>query len=155
MLNTKITIKILHWLRVSSYRLLPVLRHKLKDAYSSSAIGPSSPADWTSNLENHASRYTNNQQALMGFISLWICPPLLQCPGGNTHRARHSQNHSSPERSPDENSESGFSRTYCTPVSDVRIEVLLQDPFSYLLFFFLGSLQPPLGGHGMLSAHHP
>jgi len=107
MLNTKITIKMLHWLRFLSFRLLPVLRHKSKVAYSSSAIRPSSPADWTSNLENHASRSSNNQQALMGSISLCICPPLLQCPGGNVHRARHSQNHSSPERSPDENSESG------------------------------------------------
>jgi len=43
----------------------------------------------------------------MGSISLCICPPLLQCPGGNVHRARHSQNHSSSKRSPDENSESG------------------------------------------------
>jgi len=41
----KITIKMLHWLRFSSYRLLPVLRHKPTAAYSPSAIGPSSPAD--------------------------------------------------------------------------------------------------------------
>ena len=76
----------------------------------------------------------------MGSISLSVCPPLLQSPGGNVHRAHHSQNHSSPERIPDENSESRFSQTYCTPFSDMRIEVLPQDPFSYLLFFFLGSL---------------
>jgi len=97
----------LHWLRFSSYRLLPVLRHKSKVAYSSSAVGPSSPADWTSNLVNHASRSSNNQQALMGSISLCVCPPLLHCPGGNVRHARHLQNYSSPERNPDENSESG------------------------------------------------
>ena len=64
----------LHCLQFSSYRLLPVLRHKSKVAYSSSAIGPSSPANLTSNLENHASRSSNNEQALMGSISLCICP---------------------------------------------------------------------------------
>ena len=135
-LNTKITIKMLHWLQFSSFRLLPVLRHKSKVAYSSSAVGPSSSANCTSNWENHASRSSNNQQALMRSISLCICPPLLQCPGGNLHRVRHSQNHSSPERSPDENSESGFSWTYCTPVSDMRIEVLPQDPCSYSVLLF-------------------
>jgi hypothetical protein len=45
----------------ASYCLFPVLRHKLKVAYSSSANGPSLPADWTSNLENHVSRSSNNQ----------------------------------------------------------------------------------------------
>jgi len=139
-LNTKITMKMLQWLRFSRYRLVPVLRHKSKVAYSSRAIGPSSPADWTLNLENHASRSSNNQQAMMGSISLCICPPLLQSPGGNVHHARHSRNHSSPERIPGENSESGFSRTYCTPVSDMKTEVLPQDPCSYLLFYFLRSL---------------
>jgi len=33
----------------------------------------------------------------MGSISLCICPPWLQCPCGNVHRARHSQNQSSPK----------------------------------------------------------
>ena len=124
----KITIKMLHYLRFSSYRLLPVLRYKSKVVYSSSTIGPSSPANCTLNLENHASRSSNNQQILMDSISLCTCPPLLQCRGGNIHSARHSQNHSSLERSPDENSESGFSRTNCTPVSDKRVEVFPQDP---------------------------
>ena len=64
----------LHCLQFSSYRLLPVLRHKSKVAYSSSAVRPSSPANLTSNLENHASRSSNNEQALMGSISLCICP---------------------------------------------------------------------------------
>jgi len=84
-MNTKITIKMLHLLWFSSYHLLPVLCHKSKVAYSSSEIGPSSPADWTSNLENHASRYSNNQQAFMGSTSVCICPPLLQYPCGNVH----------------------------------------------------------------------
>ena len=77
---------------------------------------------------------------MMGPISLCICPPLLQRPGGNIHRARHSQNHGSSERIPDENSESGFSRTYCITDSDMSTEVILQDPCSFLLFYFLGSL---------------
>jgi hypothetical protein len=64
----------------------------------------------------------------------------MQCPGEDVHSAHHTQNHSSLERSPDENSESGFSLTYFTPVSDMRIEVLPQDPCSYLLFYFLGNL---------------
>ena len=143
--------KLLCWTRKSQYKcfishgfraIVSYLYYVItsKVAYSSSAIGPSSPVDWTSNLENHASRSSNNQQALMSSISLCICPLLLQCPGGNIHRALHSHNHNSPERSPDENSESGFSRTYCTPVADMRIEVLPQDPCSYLLFYFLGSL---------------
>ena len=108
--------------------------------YGFRAIGPSSPADWTPNLENHASRSSNNQQALMGSVSLCICPSLLQCPGGNVHHACHSLNHSSLERSSDENSESGFSWTYCTPVSDMSILVLPHDPCSYLLLYFIGSL---------------
>ena len=148
-MNTKITIKMLHYLRFLSCRLLSILRHKSKVAYSFSAVGPSSPADWMSNLENPASRSSNNQQALMDSITLFICPPLPQCPGGNVHRTRHAQNHSSPERSPGKNSESGFSRTYCIPVSNMRIEVLPQDPCSYLLFRF------PHERHAMVSVHHP
>ena len=129
----------IHSLRFSSYRLLPVLHRKLKVAYSSSAIRLSSTVDWTSNLENHASRSGNSQQALMGSISLCICPPSMQCPGGSGHCDRHSQNQSSLGKSPDGNSQSGFPRTYCTPASDMRIEVLPQDPCSYLLFYFITS----------------
>ena len=87
-----------HKLRVSSYHLLAVLRHKSKVVYTSSAVGPSSPAYRTSNLENYASRSCNNQQALMGSISLRICPLFLQCTDGNVLRARHAQNHSPPEK---------------------------------------------------------
>src|SRR5215469_17397106 len=100
-----------------------------------------------SNLVNPVLRPSNNQQSLLGSISLCIWPPLLQSPGENVHLARHSQNHSSLESSPGENSESGFSRTCCTPICDMRIKVLPQDPCSCLLFCFLRSLEPPLGRH--------
>ena len=66
----------LHWLRFSRCRLVPVLRHKSNVAYSSSAVRRSSPAEWTSNLENQASRSMNNQQALMGSISLCYLPSI-------------------------------------------------------------------------------
>jgi len=140
MLNTKITIKMLHLLWFSSYHLLPVLCHKSKVAYSSSEIGPSSPADWTSNLENHASRYSNNQQAFMGSTSVCICPPLLQYPCGNVHHAHHSQNQFSGKKSGWELRKWIFTDILHPRVSNMRIEVLPEDPCSYLLFYFIGSL---------------